>query len=344
VKRLLIYFAGMGDLVVLIPLFRELAREGELDLLTRPYGAPLFDGQDVVRRVHVLRHPNRGRWGAARAVFGYERRRLGGLLAAAGYDEIVVFGQERPVIRAWVDAWRGPAEVRVMRYPERDPDRVRIGLASLGMSAEGLDPLPALHAADTERAEARRLLAPLGRHVAGVQVGSGPVNRRWRPPPNRKGLTPAQWAGLLEHVLDSGHVDALVFNGTVRETREVRPVLSAIKPSYRARVHDWTGRTDIPRLRGLLSLYRAYLSIDTGPAHMAAALGCPLLVFFGPSDPAAYRMKGRAPVEAVVGSAPCQFCTGTRLFKTCRDNICLNRIPVETLRAGWDRLAGRTAA
>jgi len=344
VKRLLIYFAGLGDLVVLIPLFRELAGAGELDLLTRPYGASLFAGQEFVRRVHVLRHPNRGRKGVARGVLGFERRRLGRMLAAAGYDETIVFGQERPVIREWVEAWRGPAALRVMQYPERDPDRVRIGLASLGMSPERMDPLPALRAGETERAEARRMLAPLGRRVAGVQVGSGPVNRRWRPRPNLKGLTPAQWAGLLEHVLDSGHVDALVFNGTAREAREVRSVLSALKPAYRERAHDFTGRTGVAGLRGLLALYRAYISIDTGPAHMAAALGCPLLVFFGPSDPAAYLMKGRAPVEAVVGSAPCQFCTGTRLFKTCRDNICLNRLPVAALSAGWDRLAGRLAA
>jgi heptosyltransferase-2/heptosyltransferase-3 len=340
-KRLLIYFAGIGDLVVLIPLFRKLAADATLDLLTRPYGAPLFAGQNFVNRVHVLSHPNRGRRGPAAALLGGERRRLGPPLAREGYDEIFVFGQERAVITDWVETWRERAVVRTLRYPERHPDRVRIGLESVGLPTADLDPAPRLAVAAAEREAARRRLAPLGRRVVGVQAGSGPVNRVWKRRPNLKGLTPSQWAGLIAHVLESGGADAVVFHGTRHESREVRPILDELPAPLRARAHDWTGRAGLAELRALASLYTAMLSIDTGPAHIAAAVGCPLLVCFGPSDPAAYLMRGTAPVESVVGSAPCQFCTGTRLFKTCRENICLDRVRVDELAAAWDRLAGR---
>ena len=48
---------------------------------------------------------------------------------------------------------------------------------------------------------------------------------------------------------------------------------------------------DLPlrRLLALLSLAHSCVSVDTGPAHIAAALNCPLVVLFGKANPARFR-------------------------------------------------------
>ena len=338
-SRLLIDFARIGDLVIMVPLLRRLAEAGPLDLLTRPFGLPLFAGQTFLRSVHTLAHPNRGAHGIARRLLSGHRKRLGHDLGGRGYDEILVLAEERPVIRRWVEGWRGEGVVRVVDYPHAGADRLQRGFASLGLGVPG-DTVPVLEVSDVERERARQRVAPLGGRVVAIQVGSSPASAPWRRKRNLKSLTTAQWAPFLADVLEGG-ADGLVFTGVPTETRYVRPIMAALPSRVRARVHDWTGSTTLSELRGLLTAFHALISVDTGTAHIAAAVGCPVLTLFGPSDPGAYAPRGSGPVETVTGSAPCQFCLGTPAFKQCQDNICMQSLSDSQLVRAWTQLAER---
>ena len=61
---------------------------------------------------------------------------------------------------------------------------------------------------------------------------------------------------------------------------------------------------DLP-IRTLLPLFEratSLISVDTGPAHAAAALKCPTVALFGASDPLLYRPGGvTTPAIALVG-------------------------------------------
>jgi heptosyltransferase-2 len=46
-----------------------------------------------------------------------------------------------------------------------------------------------------------------------------------------------------------------------------------------------TGQTDLAELVAILSLVDLLVTNDTGPAHIASALGRPTLVIFGPTNP-----------------------------------------------------------
>lgn len=64
---------------------------------------------------------------------------------------------------------------------------------------------------------------------------------------------------------------------------------------------------DLPltRLKALLAIAHSMISVDTGPAHMAAAMGCPLVVMFGSVSPSHWTPRTSAPDAVhVLGGPP----------------------------------------
>jgi heptosyltransferase-2/heptosyltransferase-3 len=56
----------------------------------------------------------------------------------------------------------------------------------------------------------------------------------------------------------------------------------------------------IPRLVALLARAAGLITVDSGPAHAAAAVGCPLVVLFGKALPSLYRPWGAAGADVRV--------------------------------------------
>ena len=69
-------------------------------------------------------------------------------------------------------------------------------------------------------------------------------------------------------------------------------------------MHSVAGDLPLRRLLALLSTAHSCISVDTGPAHAAAALNCPLTVLFGQANPARFRPRSAAsPVRVLQGFA-----------------------------------------
>jgi len=49
---------------------------------------------------------------------------------------------------------------------------------------------------------------------------------------------------------------------------------------------DWGGRLSLSKLGALAELANLYVGNDTGTTHVAAAVGCPVIAIFGPTNPA----------------------------------------------------------
>jgi ADP-heptose:LPS heptosyltransferase len=56
----------------------------------------------------------------------------------------------------------------------------------------------------------------------------------------------------------------------------------------------------LPQLAALVALARGFVGNDSGPTHLAAAVGCPTLALFGPSDPLVWAPRG-ARVRVLAG-------------------------------------------
>jgi len=67
-----------------------------------------------------------------------------------------------------------------------------------------------------------------------------------------------------------------------------------------ARLHNAADDLPIPRLVALLARAAGLITVDSGPAHAAAAVGCPLVVLFGKALPSLYRPWGTAGADVRV--------------------------------------------
>ncbi|MEK7413587.1 MAG: glycosyltransferase family 9 protein [Planctomycetota bacterium] len=341
---LVCYFARVGDLVMLTPVLRALAADGPLDLCARPWARDILAHEPWMRSIHVLGKPNAPFW--QEFMLGSPRARLGRTLAAAGYGRIVIMDKEGPQIRRWIGDWNRGAGILELPLSRQDPTLHLIDANIAAARAAGVvvaDPVPKLTVPESLRAAASTRLAAVGRRVLAIQPGTSLTHRWLRRMPNLRGLTPGQWARLLSRILADGDADGVVILGSPPERREAREIVAALPANQRARVASWHGTYNLADLPGILAGCVACISADTGPAHIASTVGTPLMVFFGPSDPGRFAARGAAPIELLIGNAPCRPCQSTPLYKRCKANVCLTGLSDAILHDAWRRLATRSA-
>jgi heptosyltransferase-2 len=147
----------------------------------------------------------------------------------------------------------------------------------------GLEPAPAvpcLPLPDALREDARARLRALGLRTAPLAVhpGSGSSAKIW-PLDRFLELAERRRAAGRETIFLTGEADA------------------ALEPTLEAFSRDggipWIRNEPLASVAALLSACGAYLGNDSGPTHLAAALGVPTVAIFGPTDPAIWGPRGR---------------------------------------------------
>jgi ADP-heptose:LPS heptosyltransferase len=104
---------------------------------------------------------------------------------------------------------------------------------------------------------------------------------------------------------------------------------------------DLGGATDLAGLADLLARARAVVVGNTGPAHLAAAVGTPVVSLFAPVVPAE-RWRPWAVPQVLLGDQSAR-CAGTRA-RTCpvAGHPCLNAIPLDDVVAAVEHLTSPT--
>jgi lipopolysaccharide heptosyltransferase II len=108
---------------------------------------------------------------------------------------------------------------------------------------------------------------------------------------------------------------AEVINQILRATPDVKIVLTGSKaekaqaeklPLSESTI-NLVGKTDIMQLGALLERCKVCLTCDSGPMHIAAAVGTPTVALFGPTNPTRHRpySKGHTIIEKPVSCRPC---------------------------------------
>lgn len=137
--------------------------------------------------------------------------------------------------------------------------------------ATGSYPAQAYLAAQ-DRVWADEQLAGLPHPVVALNVGASRAYKRW----------PAEhWAALADGLSDQGA--GLVFVGDKSDAplaEQVRALMTTSCPLV-----DLAGRTTLRALASVLAACALVVSADTGPMHLAVAVGTPVVALFGGTDP-----------------------------------------------------------
>ena len=109
---------------------------------------------------------------------------------------------------------------------------------------------------------------------------------------------------------------------------EDRGVIEAILGGMSHPAANLAGRTGLKTLAWLYRRAALLVCTDTGPMHMAAAMGCPVVALFGPTAP--WRTGPYGPQHRVVRTGiACSPC----FRKRCEERTCMRRITVESVFA-----------
>jgi ADP-heptose:LPS heptosyltransferase len=175
---------------------------------------------------------------------------------------------------------------------------------------------PVFFIPEAAKDKVKKDLAPLKREFSFLVAINPSANwklKRW----------PVSYFAELADFLSRDFKAAIIFIGTEAE----RPVIEEVRQKMQQESFDFCGRTTLKELGALMENLKLFISNDSGPAHLAAALGVNTLVLFGPTSPEATAPRGRA-VKIIKKSVGCQ----VPCYKLdCRDNICLKGLSVDTV-------------
>lgn len=295
--------AFIGDMVFTTPLFDEIKRafgDATLTVVGRPAALePLADHRavdaviafdkdasnhgvsglvDVGRRVRAAR-PD--------VFLGVSRSLRTALLARLSRAPKRV-GFAGPARRLFYDVTvaRRDAEVR---FPERPLALLR----ALGIDAQ---PRPLSLAVGLARQQAARARLEdagwRGEPLIAIAPGANYATKRW---------PEAHYAALLDRCLAEGRMRPALYGGEL-ERATIERLLVGRAPA----VLDRRG-VSLADVAAEFTLARAYLSGDTGPAHIARALGVPVVAIFGPTNPDA--LMDARPFTVLRRGLPCQPCS-----------------------------------
>jgi ADP-heptose:LPS heptosyltransferase len=294
---------AFGDMVLLTVLLEQLhARfKARVDVIASgPWSEPLLAGHRAVGRMFILRSRRTPYW------LSLSQRRLVAWLEArgAGPTWFCDRGEGRELLA------RGGIPAGYIcdstGYPfldgENFADRyLRLGALTPAAFAGLLPPAVAgvpraarLEVSEAARGELDQWLARrglTGRDYMVIHPGSRHVARRWlRARSGASKYWPEErWAEVVGGVRAHCPDQAIIFSGTGAESSLIADVLRLAGVTDAVNAAD-----DLPmtRLLPLLERAKSFIAVDTGPAHAAAALGCPTVALFGHIDPWLYRPGG----------------------------------------------------
>jgi lipopolysaccharide heptosyltransferase II len=154
-----------------------------------------------------------------------------------------------------------------------------------------------------------------------VNVSDLSLERRW----------PMQEFQALAKALLTELNVKLVFVGATVDRSYVDEVLKGLGRT--AQVVNLAGKTSLGELIGVFTRLALFVTNDSGPLHIAAALDVPTLSFFGPETPVLYGPKGGDPLIFYKGlyCSPCLSVFNAKTAPCNGRNICMQSIRAEAV-------------
>jgi heptosyltransferase-2/heptosyltransferase-3 len=333
-RPLVVRFGALGDMVLLTVAIRRLHQRFGVPVDILGSGAwtrPLLAGQPGVGEIYLLHSRRRPFWLGPdqwRLVRQLQRRGAGPtwlfdadndktrwLLQRAGWlARHFLTPEQMPQVpgEPFCDRWR--------RFAQLVPAPTAGAEADAAESRNATDAAPALQVTAQGRADLAALLARLGlagRPLILVQAGNKRTMRLGRRQriSNTKYWPEERWAAVLRTLRALHPQHALLLLGIAREAQMNAEILALAGIEN---AHNLAGAIPVPHLMALAERAFGMLSVDTGPAHLCAAVGCPVLALYaspvaeriyavrGPGVPTRCLTGGSDAAPSLLGLTPAQ--------------------------------------
>lgn len=306
---LFVRFSSLGDVILATPAVRSLKAAipgARISFLTKSAYGPLLEGHPDIDRV-IAFEPRPGESGLSALtglcrgqgpfdlvvdLHGTLRSRL--VAAFLPASRKVRYRKDSLMRRLWAMGWmRG----RMAGDGMHVADRYLRALEQLGVPPRVTSPEIFLAPREVEGAE--RFLRQMGvRDTQGIAVilpGARWSNKQWT----------ARGFAAVGEALSARRGLEIVVAGD----REDRAAVDEFKRELSAECVDIAGKTGIRELAAVLRLAGVAVGNDSGPGHLAAAVGTPVVTIFGPTTEAfGFAPRGER-VKTVSLPLPCRPCS-----------------------------------
>ena len=193
-----------------------------------------------------------------------------------------------------------------------------------------VDQRPQVWISDAEREFAQTWLTERGllaeNCLVGMHTGGASRGRSWRA---------RRFAQVCRELRSRYGADVLMVGGS-------EDLPGALEIARQASGDPWVvaGQTTVGQLAALLSRCQLFIGGDSGPLHLAAAVGLPAVAIFGRSDPAWSGPwgEGHEIVRVELECSPCRGMPHSKWWRRCRRYRCLDLISVEHVLQATSRL------
>ncbi|NQT10707.1 MAG: lipopolysaccharide heptosyltransferase II [Desulfobacteraceae bacterium] len=128
-----------------------------------------------------------------------------------------------------------------------------------------------------------------------------------------------KFSNLADRLIKQANAD-VIFTGSHEDSEAIEHIISNMK----TRAANLAGRTDLKTLAALYEKTSIVVSTDTGPMHLAAAIGTPVVALFGPTAP--WRTgpfgPGHKIIRADLECSPC-------FKRQCKTIKCMKQISLD---------------
>ena len=302
---LIIKPSALGDIVLALPALASLRASlpgAKISWFIRPEYAPLLDGVDGIDEVILFDRKLLGKWWCNPKAFA-ALIRLVGRLRRTKFDLVIdLQGLLRTALFAWLtrckkrfgmDISREFATLFYTHKIAHDAESIHVidyyqkvvSAAGASIKAYEFNLTPRNEAIDNVESLLTEHDISSNRYAVFVP-GSTHPSKCW---------SVENFAALADKITSKFDL-SIIAVGTIAEKPLVRKLMSASN----VQITDFAGLTDIPQLIALLSGAKVVVSNDTGPGHIAAALGVPVVLIFGATNPARIRPYARRNAVAAV--------------------------------------------
>ncbi len=310
----------IGDSVMTLPALRALSKavpDAKISLLVKPWVSPLFEKNPDIDEIITYSDKHKGIIGKIKLSRMLNKKKIcGAILFQNAFDAaLITFLAGIKERTGYKRDGRGILLTKTVPVPQNEKKVHQINyylnlLEQIGIKAEYS--YPYIYLTLDERLQARKFLQDMKRPILGINPGATYGSaKRW---------LPERFAEIVNWFISDTGGSAIIFGGE-SEVDIADEIFKKAIPEFRTSnsLVSIAGKTSLRELISLISECDVFLTNDSGPLHIAYAVGTPIVALFGSTDP---ELTGPPPGSngnsnvIITPDIPCSPC----FERTCKNN------------------------